>query len=414
MRMVVWLLLLAAAAVVAALTLGRNDGLVSVYSGGWRADLSLNLFLLGLLLLGALVMLVLQALLAVLRLPRRAAQWRVLQRERAAQAALRESLAESFGARYARAHKAALRALTLHHDTGGADREFAQLAHLMAAGSLHRLGDRARRDEHLESLATLRRAGAATRSDDGARLAAVEWALDDRDPDRAASLLAELPPGVARRTQALRLRLRTAQLAQQPLQALQTARLLAKHQAFSPEVARGLLRTLAFEAIDTAYDGQQLRQGWQQLDATDRRDPHVAARAAGRAVALGLHADARAWLRPHWETLADFDDADARERLAQALVAAAPGLEADWLPVLEAALQRQGQHPEVQLAVGAAFAERQLWGKARQLLEPAAADARLAPPLRRSAWMRLAALAREQGDASGAAACDREAVALCG
>lgn len=414
MRLVVWLLLLAAAAVVAALTFGRNDGLVSIVSGGWRADLSLNLFLIVLLLVGALSLLVLQALIAVLRLPRRAAEWRALQRERAAQAALRESLAESFGARYARAHKAALRALTLHHDLGGIDREFAQLAHLMAAGSLHRLGDRARRDEHLHSLAELRRSGGATRADDGARLAAVEWALDDRDPERAATRLADLPPGVARRTQALRLRLRAAQLARQPLQALQTARLLAKHQAFSPEVARGLLRTLAGEAIDNAHDGQQLRQCWQQLDAADRRDPHVVARAVSRAVALGLHADARAWLRPHWESLADFGDTDARERLAQALVEAAPGLEADWLPLLEAALKRQGQHPQVQLAVGAAFAERQLWGKARQLLQPAAADTRLAPPLRRNAWLRLAALAREQGDAEAASACDREAAALCG
>ncbi|MBI3156630.1 MAG: heme biosynthesis protein HemY [Burkholderiales bacterium] len=414
MRLVIWLLLLAAAAVVAALTFGRNDGLVSLYWGGWRADLSLNLFLIGMLVLGAAALLVAQALLAVLRLPRRAAEWRALQRERAAQAALRESLGESFGARYARAHKAALRALTLHHDTGGADREFAQLAHLMAAGSLHRLGDRARRDEHLTSLAELRRGGGATRADDGARLAAVEWALDDRDPDRAAALLAELPPGVARRTHALRLRLRAAQLAARPLQALQTARLLAKHQAFSPEVARGLLRTLACDALDTAHDAQQLRQAWQQLDAGDRRDPHVAVRAASRAVALGLLADARAWLRPHWETLTGFDDADARERLAQALVAAAPGLEGDWLPLLEAALQRQGQHPEVQLAVGVAFAERQLWGKARQLLQRAAGDDRLAPPLRRIAWMRLAALAREQGDAQTAASCDREAAALCG
>ena len=393
MRLVVWLLLLAAAAVVAALTFGRNDGLVSIVSGGWRADLSLNLFLIVLLLVGALSLLVLQALIAVLRLPRRAAEWRALQRERAAQAALRESLAESFGARYARAHKAALRALTLHHDLGGIDREFAQLAHLMAAGSLHRLGDRARRDEHLHSLAELRRSGGATRADDGARLA-------------------DLPPGVARRTQALRLRLRTAQLARQPMQALQTARLLAKHQAFSPEVARGLLRTLAGEAIDNAHDGQQLRQCWQQLDAADRRDPHVVARAVSRAVALGLHADARAWLRPHWESLADFGDTDARERLAQALVEAAPGLEADWLPLLEAALKRQGQHPQVQLAVGAAFAERQLWGKARQLLEPAAQDARLDVATRRLAWHRLAALARVEGDEARAAACDRAASAL--
>ncbi len=94
MRLIVWLLLLAAAAVVAALTFGRNDGLVSIFWGGWRADLSLNLFLLGLLAAGAVILLAMQALMALWQLPRRAAEWRALQRERAAQAALREALSD--------------------------------------------------------------------------------------------------------------------------------------------------------------------------------------------------------------------------------------------------------------------------------------------------------------------------------
>ena len=34
--------------------------------------------------------------------------------------------------------------------------------------------------------------------DEGARLLAAEWALDDRDAARAAGLLAELPPGASR------------------------------------------------------------------------------------------------------------------------------------------------------------------------------------------------------------------------
>jgi HemY protein len=411
-RGVVWLLLLAVVAVVAALTFGRNDGLVSFYWGGWRADVSLNLFLLALLALGAAALLALQALLALLQLPRRAAQWRALQRERAAQGALREALAESYGARYARSHKAALRALTLHHDGAGTDVEFAQLAHLVAASGLHRLGDRARRDEQLRNLAALRRgSGQGTRADDGARLAAVEWALDDGDAERAAALLSELPPGVARRMQALRLRLRAARLARRPLQALQTARLLAKHQAFSAEVARGLLRSLASEALDDAHDAEQLRQAWQQLDAADRRDPYVAARAAERAVGLGLAAEARAWLRPHWEALARLDD-DARERLALATAHAAAGVESDWLPLLDAAVREHRPQPAIQAAVGLLFAERQLWGKARPLLESAAADAALTLPLRRMAWLKLAGLAREQGDDEGAARCDRAAAAL--
>jgi HemY protein len=45
------------------------------------------------------------ALSGLLSLPQRAREWRAAARERAAQAALREALAEYFGARYSRAHR---------------------------------------------------------------------------------------------------------------------------------------------------------------------------------------------------------------------------------------------------------------------------------------------------------------------
>jgi uncharacterized membrane-anchored protein len=77
MKAVVWIVLLAIAAVVAATAFGGNDGLVSLYWRGWRVDLSLNLFLLG--LVGACVglLLVLRALQSLLTLPQPArAAWR--------------------------------------------------------------------------------------------------------------------------------------------------------------------------------------------------------------------------------------------------------------------------------------------------------------------------------------------------
>lgn len=412
MRNVIWLVLVAVAAVVAAATFGRNDGLVSIFWRGWRTDLSLNLALIVLLAGGAVVLLAVQALLALLTLPARAAGWRALRRERTAQACLRESLSEYLSARYSRAHKAARKALDLHADGAGTDREFAVLAHLMAAGSLHRLSDRTRRDEQLARLqGLLMQSGQPRRADDGARLLAAEWAIDDRDPERALELLAELPPGVARRTQALRLKLSATRLAHAPLDALQTARLLAHHQAFSPAVARSLLRALAAEALTAVHDAGQLRQVWQRLDAADRRDPTVAAAAAERAAALDAAEDARQWLLPAWERLHTLAVED-RERVALALLRAVDGIGADWLPRLQEAAARFADEPAVLAAVGAAFAERQLWGKARQMLEPAAADARLSAGARRMAWNRLAALARQQGDDARAAACDRAAAAL--
>jgi HemY protein len=230
MRGVIWLVLLFVAAVVAATTLGTNDGMVTIYWSGWRTELSLNLFVL--IVVGAcvLVMAASQAFNSLISLPRRAGEWRALNRERAAQAALREAQSEYFSARYSRAHKAARKALALQQEVPElrADGGFSVLGHLLAAGSLHRLQDRTRRDELLRALERSTTAGRP--ADDGARLLAAEWALDDRDAPRALALLAELPPGVARRTQALRLRLQAARMARQPIDALHTARLLANHQ----------------------------------------------------------------------------------------------------------------------------------------------------------------------------------------
>ena len=414
MRSIIWLVLLCVVAVVAATTLGSNDGLVTIYWSGWRTELSLNLFLI--LLLGSVALLfsAAQALRSLLSLPERASEWRALRRERAAQAALREALAEYFSARYSRAHKAALKALTLREDSPQlrADGEFGVLAQLLAAGSLHRLQDRPRRDAVMQALFQQGgRRGGGHGVEDGARLLAAEWAIDDRDAERAAELLDQLPAGVARRTQALRLKLQASRLQRQPLQALHMARLLAKHQGFTPTAARGLLRSLAGEAIDDTHDLQQLQRLWEQLDAADRQDAAVAARAALRAVALGSSADARAWLRPFWDRLGELER-DDRDAVALALFDAAPGIEHEWLPRLEAVLDGYGHEAAVVVAVGMAFADRQLWGKARKLLEQSAGAAGLPTRARRRAWRVLAQMAREGGDEARAQDCERAAAAL--
>ena len=411
MRSVIWLVLLFTVAVVAATTLGTNDGIVSLYWSGWRTDLSLNLFVLIVIGVCVLVTTALQALNSVVSLPRRAGEWRALRRERAAQAALREAQAEYFSARYSRAHKAAQKALTLQKDLPelSGDAEFKVLGHLLAAGSLHRLQDKPQRDEVMRQLHQQNPGGRS--ADEAARLLAAEWALDDRDAPRALALLAELPPGVARRTQALRLKLQAARMARLPLEALHTAHLLANHQAFSAMAAQSLLRSLAFEALEATHDMAQLRKLWDQLDSADRRDAHVAARAALRAAALGTPEDGRQWLRPFWDRLSEIGR-DEREQVALATMQVVSGIGSDWLPRLETALNAFGHEPAVVGAVGAAFAERQLWGKAPRLLEQAGAAPSLPPTARRQAWRMLATQAREEGDEARAQHCDRAAARI--
>ena len=407
MRLAIWFVLLFAVAVVAAATFGTNDGLASFYWGTWRLDLSLNLFVL--LLIGTcfLLVAVIQGINSLIGLPQRAREWRTARRDRTGQAALRDALAQYFGGRYTRAQKAAQRALAIQAETPelAQDNEFTVLGHLLAAGSAHRLQNRALRDEELRRALDLsQRSPAARSAEEGARLLAAEWALDDRDAPRAIELLNALPVGVARRTHALRLKLQAARLGRQPQEALKMARLLIKHQGFSAVAAAGLVRSLAFESLDTVHDADQLRRLWLSFDSADRRDPFIAARAATHATRLGANDDALAWLRPLWEQIAELG-VEERAVVAEALAGAAAGVSLEWLPRLEAAIQALPRDGAIAMAAGSALVVRGLWGKARALLEQAAEDVTLAPTTRRKAWIGLAELAANEGDHARAARC---------
>ncbi len=414
MRAIIWFILLFVVAVVAATTFGANDGLVSLYWSGWRLDVSMNLFLLTMLVTCIALVAIIKAVNSLLALPQRAHEWRVARRDRTAQAALRDALAQYFGGRYSRAQKAAQRALLIQSETPDLtqDNEFTVLGHLLAAGSAHKLQDRSNRDDQLErALELSSRSSPARSAEEGARLLAAEWALDDRDATRALELLAALPPGVARRTHALRLKLQASRLARQPSEALKTARLLAKHQAFSKVAAQGLLRSLAFESLDGARDADQVRRVWLSLDQADRRDPMVAARAATCLAKLGAPSEARGWLRPLWDNLSDFTE-DERAALAHGFVSSIEGLSPDWLARLETAAQTYPREPAVAYAVGCALAERALWGKASQLLGQAVSSTGLSKDAKRHAWLLLARMAEQQSNTARAAECYQSAARL--
>lgn len=415
MRYILWLLLIFAAAVVAAVTLGRNDGTVTIAWQGWRADLSLNLFLATLVLACVALVIALQAVDSLLSLPNRAREWRVLRRERAAQAALREALAEHFAARYRRSQKAAQRSASILDDTPelDGDGQSRMLATLLSAASAHHLQDREGRDRELERLRSLRQAGRRGAADEGAQMLAVDWALDDRKPTEALALLDALPPGAARRTKALRLKLRAQRLDRQALPALSTARQLAKHQAFAPHAVQGLLRSLAIDAIETARDADQLRHVWNKLDAGERGDAFIATRAARAMASFDDAATARAWIEPLWQRMASLSD-DEQRVVALALVPMAAGAEAPWLARVETAAAASPGNPALAAAAGAVFAHRQLWGKAQAPLERAARSDGLEIESRQRAWHALAGLARAQGDDQRAHECEHQAARLSG
>lgn len=426
MRALLWFLALFGLAAGAALLAGNNQGSVTLFWAPYRVDLSLNLVL-ALLALGfVLLHLALRGLSVLFAMPRQAQRWRLQQRERAMHAAVLDALTHQQAGRFLRARKAAEAALQQEEALAGAGHpvqhagKLRATAHLVAAESAHALQDRATRETHLRQLLQETATREAQETREGVQLRAARWALADRDPQAALQWLDEMPQGAARRTLALRARLKATQLARQTLPALETARLLAKHRAFSPEVAQLILKGLALELIQGAHDPVQLQRAWAQLEPAERAMADVAICAGHRLAELqGDVALSRQWLLPVWEDLIRaphlHEHAGVLVKLIHALEegfgAEAGASDLQWLERIEAAQRQHPQSAELQYLAGIACLRHQLWGKAQQLL--AQAQARLHDNgLRRNAWRALAALAEQRGDSQASQAALREAALL--
>lgn len=408
MRATLWLLALFGVAVAVALFAGNNQGSVTLFWPPYRLDLSLNLVLLLLVAAFFLVHAAMRALAALFDLPRQALRWRTQQKERAMHAALLDGISHLLAGRYLRARKSTQAVLEQEASltaSGQRPANAAQLraiAHVLAAETAQALQDRAGREEHLRLALEQASARDAQETRDGALLRAARWALEDREPEAAMQVLKELPLGAARRTLALRTRLRASRQAGQPFEALETARLLAKHHAFSDVAARSILRGLAIDLLNGAYDIAQLQRAWMQLEPAERLMPEVAIHAAQRLA--NLRGDARLgreWLLPVWEQQASLGDA-LRVKLVCALEEGLDSIDAGWLARIEAAQKAHPRDATLQYLAGMACMKRQLWGKAQQLLTQAALGLQ-DTTLHRNAWRALAELAEQRDDAPAAA-----------
>ncbi len=408
MRAALWLLALFGVAVGIALFAGNNQGTVTVYWPPYRVDLSLNLVLL--LLFAAFVFLhaALGALAALFDLPRQALRWRTLQKERAMHAALLDAFSHLLAGRFIRARTSAEAALGQEASLSGGGQapanapQLRTLAHLLAAESAQALQDRASREDHLKCALEGVSARDAQETREGALMRAARWSLDDREPQAAMAWLRGLSQGAARRTIALRMKLKAARLTRQTAEALETARLLSKHRAFSAIAAESIVRGLAIDLLNDAHDVAQLQRAWLSLEPAERSMPELAIHAAQRHALLGGDAAiAREWLLPVWERHWELDD-NLKIKLVGALEAGLDTLDSEWLARIEAAQKANPREATLQYLAGMACMKRQLWGKAQQLMAQAVAGLR-DPKLQRDAWRALALLAEERDDAEAAA-----------
>jgi len=428
MKVALWLISLFAVAVASSLFLGGNHGLVSVFLAPSRVDMSLNFVILLWIFSVVMVHAALRAVSLLFDIPAQAKRWRWQTRERALLGGVVQALAQLQSGRFLRAQKSALQTLALHksmkdsaHHWGLSTPMLVQLQsllHLICAQAAHALNNTEVREAQLQLLLEqgrlLQEQFSNTESLDAGQLLAARWSLDDHDPGAALNWLDQMGPGVARRTMALRMRLKASRILGQYAQALETARLLAKHRAFSTLAAQSLLHSLIASSFKSCRERDQVTKVWSSLDPSERETPQVALQACDQALSLGLSGpQVLQWLKPIWSKLQKNLNALNVEERTQLVRLTQTALEsfkpdAEWLGFIDQVIQSHPGVVEVSYLYGQLCKHHALWGKAQQLLESSVARLQ-SGELKRRAYASLAQLAEQSLDERAALKAWRQA-----
>jgi HemY protein len=381
MKSLLWLLVVAGAAVALAV-LGRADsGYVLFFYAPWRVEMSMVFFAIAAVASFAALYLLLRLLGAALSLPATVRAWRLRRRRERAHAALAAALQAYYEGRYARAEKEAAIAFESGPNRG--------VAALLAARAAHQMRDFERRDRWLERADDLGEALQAARL-----VSRAELALEDRDFAAAREALRNLHGAGPKHVATTRMLLRAERGAGAWDEVLRLASQLSKRDAISPALAEEYKVQATVELLArSADDGGALERRWRSIAAADRVQPRIAAAGARHATALGMAALAREILEnalaaewvPQLVALygelpgslpAEEKTAEARARIERA----------------ERWLLERNRDSQLLAALGRLCAHAELWGKARSFLE-----ASLSFEESRTARVELARLAERLG-----------------
>jgi HemY protein len=349
-----WLLALFFFAV--AVTLGAlyNSGYVLVVAPPYRIELSLNLLVAVLLALLFIAYFVVRLAVITIRLPTEVRDFRARQRHEKAHAAMMEGLRAYFEGRYAKAERASAAALEM-----GQSPEAVAINAVVAARSAHELRRYSQRDEFIGKAESSRVDETTLRV-----ITHAELLLDERRPEEALKLLASLrATGDRQHTAALRLELKAQQLGRNWAAVLDLLGQLERRNALDMSVITQLRRHAYLEAFKSrTRDPRALKEYWQNIPQSDKKDSKLAAAAATASAALGDCATAHQIIE---QSLDDQWDSELAELYGEYPAD-------DAIRQIERAEGWLEWHPNdasLLLALGRLCAHCGLWGKAQNYLE---------------------------------------------
>jgi len=372
MKFLVWLLALFTAAVTLTL-FARNPGYVLFVYPPYRIELSLTLFVFGLLLLLALGYVSARLLIGLLHLPGHVRSYREQRALGQSRAAMMEALSAFFEGRYAAAEKAAVRAMESGDRSG--------INPIIAARSAHELREFDKRDHYLASVT-----GKSVGENTMRLIAQSEFMLDQKQPHSALSALNELNNTVHHKhVGALQLELRAQQQAHNWDGVLSTVAQLEKRSAIPGLTALHAKQQAWLEKLNMPQqDLKALTSLWKSIPDALKKESKIAAVATPSFVRFNDCKSAQQILtdslNTHWDSDLVTLYGDCKEGN---LLSAQINQAEKWLP----------KYPDdagLLLALGKLCLNQSLWGKAQSYL-----DASISLQPSKAAYTALAQLAEK-------------------
>jgi len=387
MRGLIWFVLLFVAAAALAIIGVFDGGQVLLVMPPYRVDVSLNLFVVALVIGFIVIYAVMRAVRNIWKMPQRVAAYRARSRLAKANGALRDAIGHLYAGRFSKAEKSARDSLTVDANAGAAG--------LIGAKAAHEMHEYARRDEWLARV---------TGQDwlDARLMATADMRADGRDADGALAALTEMQAQGGRRLHAQQIALRAQQQLKNWGEVLKLVKTLEKREALHPAVAVRLRQVAAENLLrDRRHNPDALLEFWQSLSPTERQSPRLADLAAELLIALDRRNDARKIVE---EALAQNWDARLLRRYPDCAVVG------EALPLIqraEAWHKERTEDADLLFALGRLCLHQQLWGKAQAFLEAAL---KLADnePLKIRTHRALARLHEQLGDSDKASEHYRE------
>jgi HemY protein len=349
MKFLFWLLGLFALAV--ALTLAaHNPGYVLLVYQPYRVEMSLSLFVVGLLAVFVLGYLALRLIAAAMNLPAYVRQFRSERAHAKGRSAMMEALSAFFEGRYVAAEKAAVRAMELG--------EHSAINSIIAARSAHEQREFSKRDAYL-SAAAGKTVGESTMR----LMAKTKFNLDQHQPLAALDSLKSLrETGVRGHVGALHLELKAQQQAGNWDSVLEVVSQLEKRDAIDATYAVQVRQQAWLEKIRVQNEATSLMAVWRSVPDEFKQRTKIATAGARAFIQLGECKNAQLILT---NSLTTQWDSDLIKLYGDCLAG-------DVIGQIEQAERWLKTHTEdagLLLALGKLCLQQGLWGKAQNYLD---------------------------------------------